>query len=402
MDNGRQHKPGKTNTPPLIKSRFRVRMGVAVCILIAAGVVIAQWPVIFVVKQDNGRFLASSYEMREDPPTTPDLQKLRQREHLDQVVAPGKSQFEKIVLLRRWTRQQWETQAPFYYPPWNALEILDLARTHQSRGFCAQYAIVFLQACQAMGIHARYVELPGHFIVGVWSDDYNKWVVMDPMNDVHYEQDGIPLGGVRLLRAYWNKNTTGIYEVKSDWTRKEILPDDIKLYREYSIVKRANHLSDPVDVKVNHGPMFKLRHLEDYRQYPLIGRDDLALASPYLAWQDKSAVENFPDKPKSGDPDDFGYFFNQTMIFVSRRYPSDGRVKLQLEAENSPTFKGFQINLNGAGWQSIDVHKLSWPLKTGMNRLRVRIETNSGWLCTPSEMTIFYKPALLSAWKAKP
>lgn len=253
-----------------------------------------------------------------------------------------------------------------------------------------------------MGIHARYVELPGHFIVGVWSDDYNRWGLMDPMNDVHYDQDGIPLGGVRLLRAYWSKKTAGIYEVKSHGTRREILPDDIKLYREYSIVERANHLVYPVEVPLNNGPLHKLRHLDDYHQYPLIGRDDLALASPYLAWQDKSAAENFPDKPKSGDPDDFGYFFNQTMIFVSRRYPTEGRVKLQLFAENSPTLKGFQIKLDGANWQSIDVHKLSWPLKPGMNRLSARVETLSGWLCPPSEMTIFYKPPLLSLWKSKP
>lgn len=368
-------------------------------ILIAVGVVIAEWPAIIVVKQENGRFLASSYEMPEDSPSSPELLTLRRREHLDDVVASGKTQFEKIVLLRRWTRQQWDTHAPFYYPPWDALEILDLARSHQSRGFCAQYAIVFLQACQAMGIHARYVELPGHFIVGVWSDDYNRWVLMDPLNDVHYEKDGIPLGGVRLLHAYWSKNTAGIEEVKSDGTRREILPDDIKLYREYSIVERANHIAEPVDVKVNHGPMFKLRHLEDYHQYPLIGRDDLALASPYLAWQDKIAAENFTDKPKSGDPDDFGYRFNQTMIFVARRYPNDGRVKLQLYAENSPTFKRFQINADNRGWQSIDMKKISWPLKPGLHRLSARVETASGWLCPPSQLTVFYKPPLVPFWK---
>ena len=112
-----------------------------------------------------------------------------------QVTAPGKSEFEKIVLLRKWVRDQWEGTSNFYYPPWDAVEILDLARKHGNSPFCAQYGIVFLQCCISLGIPARYVDLPGHFVVEVWSNEYNRWVLMDPTHDIHYEKKGIPVKG---------------------------------------------------------------------------------------------------------------------------------------------------------------------------------------------------------------
>lgn len=145
---------------------------------------LAQTEILLVTSEDNGEFPASSYALREDDFHHPRLRLLREREKLDDVVSTAKTQFEKIVLLRGWAHRQWNMGASFYYPPWDAVEILDLARNHGNQGFCAQYAIVFLQACQSMGIHARYVDLPGHFVVAVWSDDFNRWVVMDPTHDL--------------------------------------------------------------------------------------------------------------------------------------------------------------------------------------------------------------------------
>ena len=162
-------------------------------------------PWVIVTDEKNGEFFTSSYWLTEDPPSHPRLQELRRREKLDNVVAAGRTQFEKIVLLRGWVSRQWKSSNQFYYPPWDALEILDLARRHDNRGFCAQYGVVFLQACQSLGLHARYVDLPGHFVVGVWSDEHNRWVIMDPDNDVHYEKNGRPLRGRDLLDAYWDE-----------------------------------------------------------------------------------------------------------------------------------------------------------------------------------------------------
>ena len=165
----------QNDTPPR-----RIRRWPAFVFL--GGFLIWLWrqPVMVVTGEENGRWLTSTYRLSEDVPTNPRLELLRRREKLDDVIAPGKTQFEKLVLLRRWVHSQWTYSGdPFYYPAWDGVEILDLARKIGNKGFCAQYAVLYLQACQSLGLHARYVELPGHFIVGVWSDDYDRWVLMD-------------------------------------------------------------------------------------------------------------------------------------------------------------------------------------------------------------------------------
>lgn len=349
-------------------------------------------PRIIRISRHNGEFIASSYIFQEDDFADPRLKLLRQREHLDEVVAPGKTQFEKIILLRHWAHTQWKSSDHFYYPPWDAVEILDLARRYNNRGFCAQYAVVFLQACQSLGIHARYVDLPGHFTVSVWSDDYNHWMIMDPTLDLYYEKEGDPLRMGQLCDAYWTKNVQGISKIGFDGQRTPLKVDDLSDYRMVSIVEKADQLSHPVVIELK-GKLEPLRHQADYHQYPYVGRDDLGIGSVFLSWKNPHAKEFMEGRPKSDDPDDFRYHLNQTLIFRARRNPDKGNMKLVLLAEGSPTFDKYQIKINDADWQTIGTREVLWMLRPGMNTLSARIQTQFGWLGPVSSMTVFYKPA---------
>src|SRR5258705_550633 len=194
--------------------RCRQVVGCAI-LLLATGLIgwVAQSEIVLVTSEQNGEIAVTSRALREDDFRNARLQLLRSRERLDEVVSAARTQFEAIVLLRAWARRQWEPGGTFYYPPWDAVEILDLARKYDNRGFCAQYAVLLLQACQSMGIHARYVDLPGHFVVAAWSDDFDRWVVMDPTNDISYEKDGVPMRGRDLYRAYWRDDIGGLVEL---------------------------------------------------------------------------------------------------------------------------------------------------------------------------------------------
>lgn len=113
----------------------------------------------------------------------------------------------KLVRLCHWTHRQWEPGDPKPYPPWNALAVLDLIRAGKTRGFCAQYAQVFAQACLSFGWQSRYLELGpkedpcAHFTTEVWVDPLGKWVVLDPFHAVWYERDGRPLSGLEVHQA---------------------------------------------------------------------------------------------------------------------------------------------------------------------------------------------------------
>jgi hypothetical protein len=387
---------------PALKKKKRIRLWSAGVLLAVLAGVFAQYPLIWITDQKDGEFLVSEYTMREDDFKDPRLQTLRRREHLDEVVAPGKTQFDKIVLLRHWAHMQWQTKTPFYYPPWNALEILDLARTYHNNGFCAQYAVVFLQACQSLGLHARYVELWGHFIVGVWSDDYDRWVLMDPTYDWHYEKDGSPLRGGDLLKAYWTKKIEGILRVSADGTRMPVKREDLAIYRMYSIITEADQLFHPVLIWINEGQKRSLVHEADFRRYPLIGRDRLSIESPYLAWQIPDATEFFNNKPMTEDPDNFRYRLNQTIILPARRYPATGTMKLVLLSEDPGNgVPAFSFTFDNWQWQKATGNTIAWKLQPGTNTIQARIQTPFGWQGPISSIEVFYKPRWFH-WKDKP
>ena len=356
---------------------------------------VAQSEIVLVTAEKNGEFAASNYVLAEEDFRHPRLVHLREREGLERLVAGAARQFEAAVRLRAWTQRQWEPGSAFHYPPWDAVEILDLARRHGNRGFCAQYAVVFLQACQAMGIHARYVDLPGHFVVAIWSDDFDRWVLMDPMQNLHYEKDGIPMRGRDLYRAYQDGDPAGIEQIDSEGHRRAVTMEDLQHFRLYSIDTAANQLSRPVQVRIN-GSWRTLRHAADHRAYPRVGRDQLVIGSDFLAWRPVDAAERFPDRPESRDTDDFRYPMNQTIVLMANARVAKRVLKVALLHQNSPTFARFLVRSEaGSEWVPSPVETLKWLLHPGMNEIQARIETRDGWKGPASTLRLYYKPALL-------
>ena len=368
---------------------------------------IAQSEIVLVTAEENGEFASSSYVLEEEDFRHPRLLELRRRERFDALLAGAPRPFEAAVRLRAWTRRQWEPGLSFHYPPWDAVEILDLARRHGNHGFCAQYAIVFLQACQAMGIHARYVDLPGHFVVAIWSDDFDRWVLMDPMNDVHYEKDAVPLRGRDLHRAWEEQDAAGIERVDSAGRRMKVSVDDLAMFRLYSIDTDANQLSEPVEVRIN-GTWTTLRHARDHRAYPRVGRDQLVIESEFLAWRSGAAAVlparpvsrdsagAFPERPESRDSDDFRYAMNQTIVLMANARVRRRILKVALVHQNSPTFGRFQVRSEeGQDWVPSPGEMVKWLLRPGKNEIQARIETRHGWEGPASTLRLYYKPALL-------
>ncbi len=140
--------------------------------------------------------------------TTPRLAEFAARERLDAVLAGVSSEFEGILRLKDWVAAQWPVGLPNPYPPWDAMIILDMIRAGETGGFCGQYSQVYLQALAAYGIPARYVEMGtaenpiAHFSTEVWSNDFNKWVLMDAHFNLHFERDGVPQSALQVHEAF--------------------------------------------------------------------------------------------------------------------------------------------------------------------------------------------------------
>jgi transglutaminase-like putative cysteine protease len=89
------------------------------------------------------RFHFDSYD-------NPKLKALRERYRLDEVVAPGRDEFEKQLLLLDWVNHRFKKFGKPTSDARGALAILE-ANDAGNAFFCAHYADVFVSAAAAMG-----------------------------------------------------------------------------------------------------------------------------------------------------------------------------------------------------------------------------------------------------------
>jgi hypothetical protein len=88
------------------------------------------------------------------------------------------------------------------YPSQNAVEILRESKNGSLKVFCAQYCYLTVQSLQALGFYARYLTINGHEVCETWLPQFQKWVCLDPMNDVYYEDASHrKLSGLEVARA---------------------------------------------------------------------------------------------------------------------------------------------------------------------------------------------------------
>ncbi len=125
------------------------------------------------------------------------LQQLRQGENFKDIRYDD--QLDLFLQLCDWTHRQWPTSVPDPYPLSNAVDILADIRSGKTGGFCGQYAYVLADVLKSMGYFSvRYVELwsaqgESHFVVEAWSDQFGKWMILDPAENVFYASPGSTL-----------------------------------------------------------------------------------------------------------------------------------------------------------------------------------------------------------------
>jgi len=186
----------------------------------------------------------------------PRLAEYSNREQLGAIVQRAPSEFASLLALRDWAAAQWAMGTPDPYPPWDAMTVLDWIRAGITSGFCGQYAQVFLQALAANGIPARYVEIGttdnpyAHYTTEVWSNDFDKWVLLDVTFVNHFERGGVPLSALEIRDALFDGRLDELDVVRGtvsaghpsplDWPQRTA---ELYYYVRYHL--NANHVSAP-------------------------------------------------------------------------------------------------------------------------------------------------------------
>ncbi len=134
---------------------------------------------------ETNKIIRGKYDFRFENYGSSKIEWLRQ--HISAVAADSENQWEKYIVIGRWVREQIPFKDPVMKSCWDAQRILQAVWKDSSIGFiCDAYAATYVSACISVGLNARMMHLEsleggGHYATEIWSDDYNKWVFMDPL-----------------------------------------------------------------------------------------------------------------------------------------------------------------------------------------------------------------------------
>lgn len=143
----------------------------------------------------------------------PMMDSLRNKYHLYDIIENGRTEFDKMKILLHWVAHRWKHSGDHECKEWNALAILDAAeKGEQFR--CVEYAVVLANCLTAVGFPARVVSLArmgvaygtgkGHLCAEVWSNQFQKWILLDGQNDAWWELDGVPLSAQESRHLFVN------------------------------------------------------------------------------------------------------------------------------------------------------------------------------------------------------
>ena len=328
-----------------------------------------------VKKVDVLPFVVSDYTKRFkfDAADNPKLKELRDKYKLDDVVAAGKDEFDKQVLLLDWTHFQFKKFGRPTANPKGALEILKGIEEGQTF-FCAHYGATYCSAAASLGWVDRTLALrrhkdypgagaPEHTSTEIWSNQYRKWVVMDPTANMYVEKDGVPLNGV---------------EIRTEWFDREgkdlvfVVGKERKRYRKADLPIFLGRFAGFGDLTVPANEMEKYGFIGYVPNTNLMDAGD-DYGKMFIV-KDQRCEAKWHERTNPANPAVDPYF-------------PIGQATLSLLVENAklniaiqtmtPNFREYRIRIDGGAWKACDA-VLVWDLHPGSNRLEAKTVNQFG------------------------
>lgn len=286
------------------------------------------------------------------------VDRLVKQYRLDDVIAAGKTELEKLALLRDWIHSQWlGWQAPKYpyCPTWDPIDILETTKGNWGFGMCTHYGAVFAGCASALGWVARVLIVDHHCLAEVWSDDLQKWILEDAgpgrEHDATYELRGVPVGAVEFHRMHeaGTADRLTINKLPSN-TKEKMKKSWGGLFRRFGIPLRNTHLVQAEPAELHHG----------YDQYHWDG---------YLWWTVDVDPKFCEYSLQTSREADFNWSVNQTKLYP-RAGDKAGVIEIDVETA-TPNFSHYQVRVDGGEWTQAEAPP-SWELHEGANELEVR------------------------------
>jgi hypothetical protein len=328
-------------------------------------------------KVDTLPFVDSEYSRRFhfDSSENPKLKELREKYQLDRVVASGRDEFDRQVHLMDWVHQRFQKFGQPSMKCRGALEILG-AIDQGHTFFCQQYAEVMVSAAASLGWidrplalrrHQGVAKVGGsteHSVTEIWSNQYRKWVMLDPTSNLYLEKDGVPLNAYEIRQEWFHGAGAKLVFVIGKERKKfrkadlpvvlrrfanfgdlAIHPDELDKYGFIGFIPNTNLM----DAGYDYGRMF-------------IVQDELCSGT---SWHKRTT----PEKPAI-DP-----YFPLGQAAFELRADTDG---LQISLKTlTPNLDRFESRVDHGGWTATK-ETFAWALHSGANRLEVRTMNRFG------------------------
>jgi hypothetical protein len=330
-----------------------------------------------VTDSHNEEIVRTSIPFRYEPFTQPKLKELRARYRLDEVVSGAKTELDIVTKLAAWAARQWkweEWHLDKFYPAWDALEILNkLPDGKPVGGFCQQYDLVFLQACESFGFVGRDISISsgtlcrptivGHEPMEIWSNQFRKWIWIDGTG-AYYPEDaatGVPLSlwevRQRQLRVLAGRKAEPIRIVRIVDTVHQWHGLDADMsFAELRLIPRSNFLEQKSPLPLNNGKA-------DWTW------------SGFEVWTDADVPAELIHVNLVTRHGNFEWTLNQAH-FTLEATSRQGEFRVHLDTE-TPGFETFLAEIDG-GEQCPVTAIFPWRLHAGRNRLKVWPRNSTG------------------------
>lgn len=355
---------------------------------------VSRWMVmpdnIIVTGFHNPDILYSSTGFEYQSADEPKNQEVIDRDDLDKIIENARSEFDAIVLLLDYASRRWVYAGPrLEYPKWNTIDTLERAHSYGDGGMCIQYAAYLVHILTVMGYQARHVNIISHEVVEVWSDDFDKWVYLDPTQGVDYylynTETGIPLDMHEMHEAYY-----AIYGIDKpiDWMTRD--SEWHTRSKDYSRL--------PIDLSTT-DPRIMLRYEQSgknlyydlcsfLRMMPRNNYSTTAVPEPlqqgnfcqwpwdgYVNWYDMLAPPKLQYSVHTDRVCDFWPTLNRVRFEAVPEINGDA-VFIRMTTF-TPSLETYQIRSDGGTWIDSDEY-FTWNLHQGKNRLEMRVKTKFG------------------------
>lgn len=312
---------------------------------------------------DNPEVIRSRFPFQYERFDNPELQRLVSTYRLEEVVAPGRNQFERMLMLNEWLFDN----VPFGSPPPivpQAFHVLEHGLDGQAFN-CTYLSFALMQMMSSLGWTSRKITSVGHGTLDVWSDYWYKWFQIDPSRNSHFRLRGsaVPLDSDEIRRELWRNGGTDMEMVFGVDQRAERVTletrerDGLLRYRQdgyrwIAYKTRNNFFEIPFA----------------YRNFLYLMIDDEYSRGRNWLRQDGGVDERELFSLRADRRGDIFWTLNQARIHLYDA--GNGVLKIQLETV-TPNFRTFQVSIDGEDWLDC-APVFEWPLHGGQNFLHAR------------------------------